>query len=201
MNWCDCSIASMILCQAVWVSKQESILLIFDLDETLIHSTGSQLENPADCVVGPFYVYQRPHLHEFLIDVEQHFQLAVWSSAASDYVSGVVEASFPPELVLEFCWARERCIWKQDYEKGEPYFLKDLKKVKRLGYSLDRILIVEDTPQKVARNYGNAIYVTPFTGNTNDDQLLHLSKYLHYLKSENNVRQIEKRDWRNRLPI
>ena len=58
-------------------------------------------------------------------------------------------------------WGRERCTRRIDPEWREEYYVKDLKKIERQGYDLDRVLIVEDTPSKVGRNYGNAIYVTP----------------------------------------
>ena len=35
--------------------------------------------------------------------------------------------------------------------------MTDLKKVKRLGYRLERVLIADDTPRKVHRHYGNAL--------------------------------------------
>ena len=43
-------------------------------------------------------------------------------------------------------------------------YLKPLKKVKRMGWRLERMLIVDDTPEKCLRNYGNAIHPLPFEG-------------------------------------
>lgn len=83
-------------------------------------------------------------------------------------------------------------------ETMETVYIKDLKKVKRLGYSLERILFVDDTPGKMARNYGNAIYVTPFEGNDRDGELPRLLMYLHSLEKEADFRKLEKRGWRSR---
>lgn len=47
-------------------------------------------------------------------------------------------------------------------------YAKRLKKVQRRGYNLRRVLIVDDTPEKVLHNYGNAIYATPFLGDPAD---------------------------------
>jgi carboxy-terminal domain RNA polymerase II polypeptide A small phosphatase len=110
-----------------------------------------------------------------------------------------VKAIFPAEIFPAFVWDRERCVQRYDPERLETYFAKDLKKVKRMGFSLDRVLIVEDTPQKVERNYGNAIYVCPFYGDPNDSELPKLGRYLRSLATVPNVRCIEKRGWRTRV--
>jgi RNA polymerase II subunit A small phosphatase-like protein len=61
------------------------------------------------------------------------------------------------------------------------------------------VLIVDDTPEKCLRNYGNAIYPRPYDGEVDDDELPHLMRYLMHLKDEASVRRIEKRRWRERI--
>ena len=48
-------------------------------------------------------------------------------------------------------------------------------------------------------NYGNAIYPSEFTGDRNDDDLKFLSIYLKTLKDIENVRRIEKRNWKQKI--
>jgi carboxy-terminal domain RNA polymerase II polypeptide A small phosphatase len=74
-----------------------------------------------------------------------------------------------------------------------------LKKVKRMGYDLARVLVVDDTRHKVARNYGKAIYIAPFEGDPADEELPLLLKYLESLAGCHNFRAIEKRRWRSRI--
>ena len=64
----------------------------------------------------------------------------------------------------------------------EEDYVKDLKKVKRLGYRLERVLIADDTPRKVRRHYGNAVYVPPFFGDPEDGTLPRLAGYLISLR-------------------
>lgn len=180
-------------------TSEDRILLILDLDETLIFAAEKPLEREPDFRVGSYYVYRRPHLDEFLKSCNQDFQIAVWSSSGANYLAAVVEAICPAEISPAFVWGRERCVQRYDPEFLETYFAKDLKKVKRLGFSLDRVLIVEDTPQKVERNYGNAIYVCPFYGDPSDSELPKLSRYLRSMATVPNVRCIEKRGWRNQV--
>ena len=117
----------------------------------------------------------------------------------TNYLAAVVEAIFPKEISPAFVWSRDRCVQRYDPESLENYFAKDLKKVRRVGISLDRVLIVEDTPQKVERNYGNAIYVSAFHGDPGDCELPKLCKYLRTLANVPNVRSIEKRGWSTRM--
>ena len=138
------------------------MLLILDLDETLIHATEGPLGHEPDFAVGPYVVSRRPHLAEFLADCSSSFRLAVWSSASDDYVRDVVGQIIPSGIKLAFAWGRSQCVRRLDPESYETDYLKDLKKVKRLGYDLRLVLILDDTPRKVRRHYGNAVYVPPF---------------------------------------
>ncbi|MNG82400.1 NLI interacting factor-like phosphatase [compost metagenome] len=63
---------------------------------------------------------------------------------------------------------------------------------------LARTLIIDDTTEKSMLNYANAIQIAEFTGNPNDNELL-LATYLEKLKKEENIRQIDKRIWRDEL--
>src|SRR4051812_11594522 len=145
------------------------ILLILGLDETLVYSTEEPLGRDHDFTVGPYAVYRRPHLAGFLASCSACFRLAVWSTASDDYVRAVVGRIMPPGVEPVFAWGRGRCVRSYDHEAFEEEFLKDLKKVKRLGYDLRRVLIADDTPRKVRRRYGNAVYVPPFFGDPEDE--------------------------------
>lgn len=180
------------------MQNDQPILVILDVDETLLHAAVRPLSRKACCAVGPYFVYRRPFLDEFLLACQRTFRLAVWSSSGSDYLEAVIRATFPHEVRPVFVWSRERCTRRLDGECHATYFVKDLKKVKRLGFDLKRVLVIEDTPQKVERHYGNAIYVTPFYGEDGDDELRRLLAYLQSFRSVPNVRTIEKRNWRSR---
>ncbi|MFB9048207.1 NIF family HAD-type phosphatase [Sphingobium indicum] len=180
-------------------------LLILDLDETLIHAREEALDRPADFQVFGYHVYRRPYLTDFLNSVRADFDLAVWSSASDDYVIAIVDHLFGTGFPLRFVWGRSRAtlmrLMRDEYGYAhDPWdhrrYLKPLKKVKRMGWRLERMLIVDDTPEKCIRNYGNAIHPLPFEGDDSDAELLLLADYLATLKEEPNVRRIEKRHWR-----
>ncbi|MFN3148552.1 HAD family hydrolase [Bremerella sp.] len=181
------------------MSTTEKPLLILDVDETLLFATETPLAWQYDCQVGPYYVYLRPYLQQFWEACGSGFRLAVWSSSGEDYLAKVLENIVPAEIDLLFTWSREHCVQRLDPETKQRYFVKDLKKVKRKGFDLDRVLIVDDTPKKVERNFGNAVYVNPFFGNPNDDELIRLAVYLVSLQGHSSFRNIEKRSWRTQV--
>ncbi len=180
----------------------EKILLILDLDETLIHATKIKLEIKPNFKYMEYYIYKRPYLNEFLTEMSKHFKLAIWSSADDKYVNDVVELIKPTKIEFEFVWARSRCTMKHDYELDKYVHEKRLKKVKRLGFRLEKSIILDDSPEKTRDNFGNAIYASPFEGDPNDTELILLTEFLKSIKHLENVRKIEKRDWRsNNLEI
>lgn len=181
------------------------LLLILDLDETLIHASETPLDRAADFMVYGYHVYRRPHLDVFLADCASKFDLAVWSSASDLYVQAVVGRIFPDPAALEFVWGRSRATLRRSRSQGDSFsdpwdhmhYLKPLAKLKRTGRRLERMLIVDDTPEKCVRNYGNAIYCRAWEGDPSDDELPMLADYLASLADVENVRTIEKRRWRD----
>ncbi len=97
-----------------------------------------------------------------------------------------------------FVWDRSRCTRRTDFTLQEEYYLKDLQKVKKKGYDLARVLILEDEPRKVNRHFGNAIFVKPYVGALDDDELPKLASYLQSVADVSNYRVLEKRNWRSR---
>ncbi len=171
-------------------------LIILDLDETLIFSTSTRLSIPEDFIIGEYFVYKRPGLENFIRYIREYFQIAIWSSSSSDYAQSIVNKIFMDPGILKFIWSRERCIAKLDLDRYEQYWIKDLKKVKKLGFDLEKILVIDDSREKLQRNYGNHISAAPFKGNLKDDELSKLILYLDKIKDLESFRSIEKRGWR-----
>ncbi len=190
-------------------------LLILDIDETLVFGSKQKLDKPFDFTVFNYFIYQRPYLKEFFEKIKDHFLIALWSSADDEYVEEIAKKIIPKDIELEFVWARSKCSYKrnfngvfddyQDYQNSygsdnsHYHFVKPLKKLKKKGYKLERILIVDDIPHKSKENYGNVIYPKEYRGEEIDNELLLLAKYLLTLKDKMNVRRIEKRGWKSNL--
>jgi RNA polymerase II subunit A small phosphatase-like protein len=173
-------------------------LLVLDLDETLIHAVETPLQRRPDFSVGSYHVYERPHVRAFLSQAADLFRLAVWTSATEGFAIPALAHITPPGVDFEFVWTRERCTRRLDMETGATVWVKDLKKMKRRGERLERVLMVDDTPAKLMRQYGNLVRMSPFLGDEADDELLKLLSYIRSIWSQPNYRRIEKRGWRSR---
>jgi RNA polymerase II subunit A small phosphatase-like protein len=176
----------------------EPPLLVLDLDETLIYGTDVVLSRKPDFQCSQYHVYRRPYLNEFLVRVKKLYRLAVWTSSTAAYTDCILSHAFPADVSLEFTWARERCTSAYDPETHGRTWVKDLKKLKAKGYSLDRVLVIDDTPTKLQRNYGNLVRVSEWIGDSGDEELLQLGEYLESIHQAPSFRGIEKRGWRSR---
>jgi carboxy-terminal domain RNA polymerase II polypeptide A small phosphatase len=172
-------------------------LLVLDLDETLVHTREEPLHRQADLRFAEYHVYKRPHLEHFLRSCSELYRLALWSAGGADYVMDMRWRILPSEISPLFVWSNERCIKRRDFDMDRLFYIKDLNKTKRFGFSLQRTLLVEDTPTNCSRQYGNAVYVKPYEGDAEDDELLKLAEYLRKLHKEPNFRAVEKRSWRS----
>lgn len=181
------------------LKTSDNILLILDLDETLLHATETPLEIPYSFTYADYFIYKRPYLEEFLKMISVDFDIAIWSSADDRYVEEIVAKMKPSTVDFTFVWGRSRCTTRRDYRLDTYVHEKRLKKVKKQGYAIERMLIVDDSPEKTRDNFGNAIYINPFEGNQDDQELQLLSTYLRSLKDLPNVRSLEKRGWRNQI--
>ncbi|RYY96649.1 MAG: hypothetical protein EOO11_12945 [Chitinophagaceae bacterium] len=72
------------------------------------------------------------------------------------------------------------------------HFEKRLKRLKRKGYALECILIVEDPEENVACNDGHASCLTPFDGSQENQELLPLPEYSGTPADTENARALEK---------
>lgn len=171
-------------------------LIVLDLDETLIFANTQPLARPADFTVGPYHVYKRPYLAEFLTFVFKKFQVGVWTSSSRAYAYAVVDNIMSPHARLAFLWSSERCSRYWNLETDEIHAVKKLKKLERRGYSMDSILAIDDSPEKHLFNDGNLLCVRSFVGDPRDDELRLLIPYLEQLRAVANLRTVEKRCWR-----
>ncbi len=171
-------------------------VIILDLDETLIYATESGLDIPYNFKFDNYFVYERPYLRQFLADISKHFSIGIWSSADDDYVNEIVRHIKPDAVDFVVIWGRSRCSLKRDITFDTYCFEKRLDKLKKKGFRLEQVIIIDDSPSKSRTNYGNAIYIKEFIVDVRDTELQALYDYLLTLKEVDNVRTIEKRSWR-----
>jgi RNA polymerase II subunit A small phosphatase-like protein len=153
-------------------------LLIFDLDETLVHAAPSTLSRVADFECPPYFVYTRPHVKQMLSAVAPFYDFAVWSSSSRAYVDLVVAKIFGGEFEVKFSWSVERCIQRVDTHSNGYVYIKDLRKVQSEGYDVSQITILDDSPEKIARQPRNHLKIAPYLGQDGDRELIQICELL-----------------------
>jgi TFIIF-interacting CTD phosphatase-like protein len=177
------------------------LLIVLDLDETLVHATVHPLGREHDFKCDRYSVYVRPGLTDFLVKLQADFDVGVWTSSSEDYADCVIGKAFPAEYPLAFVWSRGRCTPRFDPELQEKYWTKNVLKLKRRGYSLRRVLCVDDTFRKYHQSYGNLVLVPEYLGTARDETLHWLLLYLLSLRDTPDVRRVEKRGWLRQIRV
>ena len=84
---------------------------------------------------------------------------------------------------------------------GSEMCIRDRDKIKKRGFLLEKTLMIDNTPEKLQRHYGNLIKVQDFVGDSNDNELSVLMKYLEIIGNVENVRVVEKRGWKSHTKL
>ncbi|KAF8667068.1 hypothetical protein HU200_053244 [Digitaria exilis] len=152
--------------------------LFLDLDETLIHSQTDPPPPQFDFIVRPviggqavtFYVAKRPGVEEFLRKAAESFEVVVFTAGLQEYASLVLDRLDPDGEVFAHRLYRGACR-----DAGDGKLIKDLAAT---GRALDRAVIVDDNPNAYALQPENAIPVTPFVDDDNDQELQRVLAFL-----------------------
>lgn len=191
--------------------KRADPLLVLDLDETLVHAWYScdEAPRPHDFTIcrGPHVddidVALRPGLRPFLDVALSTWHVGVWSAGTVDYVDAVLRA-LGVAGEMAFAWGRSRCgkrTLTRDELKDSAFdgqrfvWVKDVAKLRRVGWDPARLLFVENSPENLRRNYGNAIAIPTWVGSADDDALTRLTPHLRSWYKAVDVRDVEKRGW------
>lgn len=156
-------------------------LIVFDLDETLVHAREDALAIDAFAKIGEYWIYLRPHACRLLSFAANHFDVGFWSSSSPAYVEQVLAMILPTDLAPKFAWAADRCVQRPDVSSGGYIYIKDLRRLQRFGYLVDEIIIVDDSPEKIARQPRSHLWVPPFLGDSSDAELLTVERTLKTL--------------------
>jgi len=146
-------------------------LVIFDLDETLVHACLEPLAQPADLRFADYFIYIRPYAADLVKFASAKFSVAVWSSASPEYVEFISNALFGDRHALLFRWDVQKCVQKVDSRTNGYVYIKDLRKVMKHGYQVEEIVIVDDSPEKIQRQPRSHLVVKPFYGDKQDKEL------------------------------
>jgi TFIIF-interacting CTD phosphatase-like protein len=190
--------------------------LVLDLDETLIYATtdykSTERKDNYDFKVTldtpeTYYIYKRTDCDALIKLGFELYRVVIWTASDKGYALPIINKLFPDKnMQPEFILYGQQCSYKYsninyESETGNRITkIKNLKKVKqKLKISLEKIVIVDDKYRNCLNNYSNAVIVSEYTGNIQDSEFADLMIYLQYLSTVENIRSINKRDWRNQI--
>ncbi|ORY22857.1 NIF-domain-containing protein [Neocallimastix californiae] len=158
--------------------------LVLDLDETLVHSSFKPIPNPDYVIpvhienqVHNVYVLKRPGVDEFLRAMGELYEIVIFTASVGKYADPVLD-TLDKYKVIRHRLFREACI----HYKGN--YVKDLS---QLGRNLKHVIILDNSPASYIFHPTNAIPVTSWFNDMEDNELFELIPFLMDLQKVDNV--------------
>lgn len=171
-------------------SKQRMKTLIFDMDETLIH-TNEDVTIKSDYYVTINYpngqarmagVNVRPYAREILKELGKHFEIIVFTAGHSYYAIPVLNAFDPLNELIDHRVYRDNCV-----VSAEGDHIKDLRIFK--GRRMEDTIIIDNSTISFLVQPENGIPILPFFNDKKDEELKKLVPYLMSMIGVQDVRQ------------
>lgn len=135
--------------------SHKEFTLVLDLDETLGHYNQ-----------GKFL--KRPGVTEFLLEMDQYYELVLFTASRKEYADWAMSYVDPSGLVMLRLY-REHML--ED----------DVKNLEYIGRDIDKTIIVDNFSKSFGKQPQNGIEIKSWTGDTNDNELYKLIKPLSEL--------------------
>lgn len=116
---------------------------MLDLDETLVHSAFTQVDN-ADIIlpveidgkVNQVYVLKRPHCEEFISRMSAHYEIVMFTASLSKYAE-------PLYAKLDYRGVTAKNLYREHCTFYNGLYVKDMA---RLGRRLEDVIIIDNSP-------------------------------------------------------
>lgn len=161
--------------------------LIFDLDETLVHSVDKDTKDK-DATVSitlpggtteEIGLKLRPYAAYCLKTVSQLFEIIIFTASQQCYADQAIALLDPHKEYVHHRVYRESCL------EVSGCFVKDLRIF--MGRRLERLALIDNNCLSFAYQLGNGIPIPSWYGDQSDKELLHLLPYLHVLAQSENI--------------
>lgn len=166
--------------------------IIFDLDETLIH-TNNNWRSPCDVVIDMSFpdgskskagVNIRPYAREILRELKKDCEIILFTASHKDYMEPICKWIDPYNELFDYKFHRESCItWS-------GMFIKDLRIFG--NRDLSQVVLVDNATYSFQANVDNGIPIINFFENKQDTELRDLLGYLKALYDEPDVRPVNR---------
>ena len=137
--------------------------LVLDLDETLVHFFY--------CPSGGNFLI-RPHCIEFLKNMSEIFEIAIFTAAMQDYADGILNKLDPNKKYIKYR------LYRQHTSISGISFVKDLSK---LGRDLNKVIIIDNLSDNFKLQPNNGLSIKTWLDDMNDTQLIDIGDFLKNL--------------------
>lgn len=159
--------------------------LVLDLDETLVHSSFTQMNNASfvidieiEDVPYKISVAKRPGVDKFLQECSKMFEVVIFTASVSQYGNALMEVLDKGAVLAPYRLFRDSCVfWRGVY-------VKDLTK---LGRDITKTIIIDNSPNSYILQPYNAIPVRTWLDDTSDRELSELLPILAAMARVSNV--------------
>ena len=150
--------------------SEEKLVLILDLDRTLIDTTTNP--DPSSSILqrngqvrldvsliefaedeNGWFIKKRPGVDNFLENMSQIFELHMCTYASRDYADGVMEIVDPGRRLIKKLYNRDHCINRKKTHIAHQTFVSG---------NLNLIAIIDDLPLRMWEDLPNVVRVKPY---------------------------------------
>lgn len=169
--------------------------LVLDMDFTILcqtvqpHKLSNRFSHLEYEYCGaPADVYLRPGLEEFLAKMEEVFEIVVFTASPLQRAHKLVPM-LDKRGCIRFRLGRNACI---------ELYQRTIKDLSRLGRDIRRVVLIDDTPSVYELHPYNAIPISPFWGQDEEDSALtDLLPFLTQLSQQDDVRPLIQHKYHN----
>lgn len=162
--------------------KQDNLpTIVLDLDNTIIFPVSKKPEIESHEITIKYngkeqiiWFIERPFLQEFLDELNDKFEIIVFTAGIREYASEVLK-KIDSKNRIKYVLDRRFCTLIEKSERNQDIYIKNLK---ILGRDLNKTIIIDDRKYSYILNPENGHCIPAFNGEINDTALLKLKNYL-----------------------
>jgi TFIIF-interacting CTD phosphatase-like protein len=151
------------------------LLVIFDLDETLIYNSAREYPNHSPII------FPRPYYYEMFSKISEFYEIWVWSASERHYIDAILKNMDPTRAFIKKVLCREDCTVSK-----ENYLIKDIGRFSNLD--LSQVVIVDNVALSYILNLENGLLVSSYNGSHNDIELVNITGILMAARYEPDIR-------------
>ena len=179
------------------VNEGKKKIVIFDLDETLVHCQAKNIEecqfqisvNLPSNKKGNIGVNIRPNWKKALNLIKDKYIIIVFTASHQTYADAVLDFMDPGKKYFPYRLYRNNCTSVK--VNGKEIYIKDLSLFKNIN--LKDIIIIDNSVVSFTYDLNNGIPILPYYDSTQDNELLCLACYLNGIFEYNDLREANKK--------